>query len=339
MLTVTYIPVAKVMLDERNPRIAHATEPLATAVTQEFIELALGHSAPSDEDRGAATTYSSLKASIRANRGLIHPIIVTPLTADTYRVVEGNTRVAIFRELAGEDAPGDWSTIPAIVQEGLEEQGEHAIRLQAHLVGPRPWRPYAKAKYLHDLYHNKKLSITQILDFCGGNARRREIEEYIAAYSDMQEHYIPLVAQGPPDYSRFSAFVELQGPHVKAAVAQAGFTVDDFARWVHESRIDPLQTVRQLPRILSNAEARRQFLTHNAREAMKVLEQPNSNTVIRSASLEQLAGALAVKIRSLNWPDVQTLMAAREGPQAQSLLDCLEELRVLCRQLGHNPDE
>jgi hypothetical protein len=338
MLSVSYISVTAVTLDERNPRIAHATEPLASAVTQEFIELALGHSAPSDEDRGSSTTYSSLKASIRANKGLIHPIIVTPIDGGGYRALEGNTRVAIYRELAAEEAPGDWSQIPAIIQTGLPEEGEHAIRLQAHLVGPRPWRPYAKAKYLHDLYHNKKLSITQILDFCGGNARRREIEDYIAAYAEMQEHYIPLVAQGPPDYSRFSAFVELQGPHVKQAIVQAGYTLDDFAGWVNDSKIDPLQTVRQLPRILNNADAKRQFLTHNAREALKVLEQPSSNAVIRSATLDQLATALAVKIRSLNWPDVQALMANREGPQAQSLIDCFEELRALAKQLGHEAD-
>src|SRR5262245_9329386 len=110
MLTVTYVPIGSVVLDERNPRIAHATEPLATSVTQEFIELALGHSAPSEEDRGASTTYSSLKASIRANRGLIHPIIVTLISDGRYRALEGNTRVAIYRELAAEEAPGDWST-------------------------------------------------------------------------------------------------------------------------------------------------------------------------------------------------------------------------------------
>jgi hypothetical protein len=73
---------------------------------------------------------------------LINPIIVTPRPDGSYIVIEGNTRVAIYRELAEEGASGDWATIPAVVRSELQEKGEHAIRLQAHLVGPRPWRPY-----------------------------------------------------------------------------------------------------------------------------------------------------------------------------------------------------
>jgi hypothetical protein len=109
-----------------------------------------------------------------------------------------------------------------VVKPQIEEKGEHAIRLQAHLVGPRPWRPYAKAKYLHDLYVNQKLSITEILDFCGGTGRRAEIQQYIDAFKDMQEHYLPLAAAAgsPPDYSLFSSFAELQ--NIKPALARAG---------------------------------------------------------------------------------------------------------------------
>jgi hypothetical protein len=191
-MDIKQIPVDRILLDQRNPRIAHATEPLAGSVSQEWITLALGHAAPEDEERGTSTTYSSLKASIRANKGIINPIIVTGSQDGGYVVIEGNTRVAIYRELAEEEAPGDWVKIFAIVREEVEEKGEHAIRLQAHLVGPRPWRPYAKAKYLHDLYINQKLSISEILDFCGGGGRRAEIQQYIDAFKDMHDTYIPL---------------------------------------------------------------------------------------------------------------------------------------------------
>jgi ParB-like chromosome segregation protein Spo0J len=158
-VNIQQIPVARIILDERNPRIAHVVADVTSATPQEWIPMALGQHAPEDQESGSASTYSSLKASIRAYRGLITPIIVTPRDDSLYVVIEGNTRVAIFRELADEGSPGNWETIPAIVRADLEEEGEHAIRLQAHLVGPRPWRPYAKAKYLHDLYINQKMSI------------------------------------------------------------------------------------------------------------------------------------------------------------------------------------
>lgn len=333
-LSIDYLPVDKIVLDHRNPRVAPALESIEGEPPQDFIELALGQFAPDDEDRGASTTFSSLKAAIRSHKGLINPIVVTPQGDGTYVVIEGNTRVSIYRQLANEEALGSWDTIPAIVRPDIEEDGEHAIRLQAHLVGPRQWRPYAKAKYLHALYTEQKLSLSQILDFCGGSARKREIEEYIFAYTDMQNHYIPLVGANPPDYSRFSAFVELQKPNVKQSIAKAGFTMDDFAKWVHDSKITPLNTVRQLPRILGNLEAKKKFLSHDAREAMKVLDQPNANAAIKEATIDQLANAMASKIRSLNWPEVKDLSEDHGSPRAQALADCLEELHDLCKQTG-----
>lgn len=333
-LTIQYLAVSKIVLDQRNPRVAPALESIEGEPPQNFIELALGQFAPDDDDKGASTTFSSLKASIRAYKGLVNPIVVTPRDDGTYVVIEGNTRVSIYRQLADEKALGSWDTIPAIVRPDIEESGEHAIRLQAHLVGPRQWRPYAKAKYLHSLYMEQKLSINEILDYCGGNARKREIEEYIEAYTDMQSHYIPLVGNNQPDYSRFSAFIELQKPKVKQSIVKAGFTMEDFAKWVHNSKISPLNTVRQIPRILGNSEAKKKFLSQDAREAMKILEQPNANAAIKEATLDQLANALASKIRSLNWPDVKDLTESHDSTRAQALSDCFEELHDLCKQTG-----
>ena len=333
-LCIQYLPITSIVLDPRNPRVAPALESVEGVPPENFIELALGQFAPDDEDKGASTTFSSLKASIRAYKGLINPIVVTPREDGTYVVIEGNTRVSIYRQLALEKIPGAWDSIPAIVRQDILEDGEHAIRLQAHLVGPRQWRPYAKAKYLHMLYMDQKLSVNEILDYCGGNARKREIEDYIAAYTDMQDHYMPLIGQNQPDYSRFSAFIELQKPQVKQSIVKSNFTLDDFAQWVHESRISPLNTVRQLPRILGNPEARKKFLSHDAREAMKVLEQPSSNAAIKEATIEQLANAMASKIRALNWPDVKGLSEDHDSQRAQALTDCFEELHDLCKQTG-----
>jgi hypothetical protein len=333
-VNIQNIPVAQIVLDERNPRIAHVVADITGATPQEWIPMALGQHAPEDQESGSASTYSSLKASIRAFRRLIVPIIVTPNPDGTYVVIEGNTRVAIFRELAEEGSPGDWSVIPAIVQTDLQEAGEHAIRLQAHLVGPRPWRPYAKAKYLHDLYINQKMSINEILDYCGGTARRREIEEYIAAYKDMNEHYLPIVhaAGAQPDYSLFSSFKELQ--NIKAALVRTGHSEAEFAQWVHDGRMAPQNMVRQLPRILAHPEARKQFFAHNAREAAKVLDQPGMNAMLGSASLDQIAVALAVKVRQLNWPDMQAMKQALGQQPALALLECFDELKSVAEFLG-----
>jgi hypothetical protein len=182
------------------------------------------------------------------------------------------------------------------------------------------------------------MGINEILDFCGGSARRREIENYIQAYRDMQESYIPLVQNSgsPPDYTTFSSFVELQ--NIKPALARYNYSIADFATWVHESRLSPQQNVRQLPRILSNPEAKRQFFAHDSREALKVLDQPNANAVIGNASLEQLATALTVKIRQLNWPDVQALKEQPEEQRAQTIVFCYDELKSLVQWISGGSD-
>ena len=336
-LKIDYLPIDSIQLDVRNPRVAPALEGANEEPRQEWIEMALGQYAPEDDERGTSTSYSSLKASIRAYKGLVHPIVVTPGPPGKFIVIEGNTRVAIFRELEKEKAPGEWKNIPAIKRE-VAEVGEHAIRLQAHLLGPRPWKAYAKAKYLHELYTEEKLSLNEILDFCGGNAKKRDIEEYIAAYTDMQNYYMPLLGQNPPDLSRFSAFVELQKPGNKPAIIAAGYTLEKFGEWVHESRINPLNSVRQLPRILKNPHAKKQFFLHDAREALKVLDQPSSSAILKEASLEQLAQGLATKVRGLAWAEVKSLMDV-PSERSQVLLDCYDELRQLCEQISGSSTE
>ncbi|UZO94773.1 ParB N-terminal domain-containing protein [Roseomonas mucosa] len=333
-MNIQKVPVTQIVLDERNPRVAHIMDNMGDGNPQDLIPLALGQYAPENEEGGSSTTYSSLKASIRAHGGLIVPVIVTPRGDGTYTVIEGNTRVQIFRELEEEGSPGDWSMIPADVQSSLNEAGEHAIRLQAHLVGPRQWRPYAKARYLHELYIKHNKSITEIIEFCGGSARRKEIERYIEAYKDMQKHYLPLVhaESSRPDYSCFSSFVELQA--IKPSLALTEYTEADFAKWVHKGRMSPQQLVRQLPRILANPEAKRQFFAHDAREAVKVLDQPNPNAMLATASLEQLATALAVKLRQIQYQDIRSMRHSPDQPSAQALLSCYDELKMVVEEFG-----
>ena len=338
-IAVQYIPIEQVVLDPNNPRIAPLLETLDSTPDREWVRMALGMYSSDDEERSTSTSYLSLKESIRASGGVMQPIIVAIRSDGKFNVVEGNTRVAIYLELARDEVEGDWSTIASIVRDVEDEKGEHAIRLQAHLVGPRPWKPYAKAKYLHDLYHSKKLSITEIHAHCGGGGRRREIEEYIQAYADMQEYYVPVLDGSPLDQTRFSAFVEMIKPPILSALTRHGYSKRDFAKWVNDSRFTPLHTVRQLPRILANPEARQRFLSRNAGEALRMLEQPASSEVIRDASAEQLATALTVKLRNLSWPEANSIQQNPESRQTLALVDCYLELKNLCQQLALEGNE
>ena len=190
------IPVNRITLDHENPRIKHfAAMYNAAELTEPQMLLALESSA-TDEETGTTPrgSYVRLKQSIRASHGVIQPIIVKPLEEDHYLCVEGNTRVAIYRELLREDQDGglsgeQWTTISAIVDAEMDAMEAHKVRLQVHLVGNRPWNPYSKAQYLYELREHHKMSMAELVAFCGGD--RRDVEESTAAYRDMGDALPP----------------------------------------------------------------------------------------------------------------------------------------------------
>lgn len=330
-VTFQRLPVSDLKLDKSNPRIAQFLEMYGDEVTAEQMSLALG-AAAGEESSSSGTTFHSLRESIRTNGGIIHPIIVN-LTTDGYLVIEGNTRALIFQEFKKGGDPGDWETIPALLYRDLDQTSVDAIRLQAHLVGPREWAPYSKAKYLHLLRNSQHLTWKQIVDFCGG--REREAQDYVAAYVDMEECYRPLLTDGEPfDPRRFSAFVELQKSRIQAALVESGFTKSDFACWVKDQLLSPLATVRQLPRILSDPHSTEIFLRDGASEAQKVLDMPSPDSVLQDASFEALARELSRRVLMLSYSELQRLRSDLGTDEVLSLTDARDHLTQLCEDIA-----
>lgn len=328
--TFMRLPLEGVELDITNPRIAKFIEMYGGDITAEQMSLALGAGeTPSDAN---STTFYSLRESIRTNGGIIHPIIVNKQLDGRCVVIEGNTRALIFREFKKQKVEGDWDLIPAMVYEGLSQKDVDAIRLQAHLVGPRDWDPYSKAKYLDHLRNSKHLTMAQIFDFCGG--RKREVLDYIAAFNDMEEHYRPLVTDDQFDQSRFSAFVELQRPRVKQTIVNHKFTFGDFSEWVMDGLISPLNMVRQLPQILDNPKSRAVFLKDGAQAAMKFLEVPEVVDSLKGISLEDLARELSRRVLGMAYSELQRLRANVAGDENAVLCEARDNLDQVCKDIA-----
>ncbi len=298
--------VEDIELDQSNPRIRKFLEMYGDEPTSEQIFLALGAGNEDDVGSSNSTTYEKLKQSIISNGGIIQPIILNRRSDGSLICVEGNTRVALYKHFHDTNVKGDWTHIPALVHDEIDQASVHAIRLQVHLVGPRPWDPYSKAKYLYELRTQQHLPFATIVDYCGG--RQNEVVESINAYADMEQYYRPVVGDdGEFDTTRFSGFVELQKPGLKQAITAAGFDLSDFARWIHDGRLFPLQKVRVLPRILRNEKARAIFLKQGARTAESVLEKPDLNRTLQEAEIGQFARALVAKIASLPYSECQRI--------------------------------
>ena len=325
--------VDDIELDQSNPRIRKFLEMYGDEPTSEQIFLALGAGNDDDGATSSSTTYEKLKQSIISNGGIIQPIILNRRQDGTVICVEGNTRVALYKHFHDTNVKGDWTHIPALVHDDIDEASVHAIRLQLHLVGPRPWDPYSKAKYLYELRTQEHLPFATIVDYCGG--RQSEVVESINAYSDMEQYYRPVVGDdGEFDTTRFSGFVELQKPGIKQAITAGGFDLSDFARWIHEGKLFPLQKVRVIPRILRNERAREIFLKQGARKAEAVLEKPDLNRTLQEAEIGQFARALVGKIGSLTYRECQRIGNDIGGDTAQALIEAQAELTNLTKSLG-----
>jgi hypothetical protein len=311
--------------DRSNPRIRHLLDNYEGDVGYHQIALALDVTSQSDPT-GNITTADKLRNSILANGGILQPIIVNEVAPGKFVCVEGNTRLYIYRSFLEEKVQGRWDRIPALVHKGMQEDEIDRIRLQAHLVGPRPWDAYAKAKYLWELQFKELMPLDRIVALCGG--KKSEIVQSIRAYADMEAYFRPLFEEGEDyDIERYSGFVELQNQKVKDSILHAGFTLEDFAGWIKDGKFSSLQQIRLLPAVLPNKKAREVFVKKGMKSAIEFVERPSKDVLIRDATLAQLCRALTAKLGSVQYSEIVSLRSNVE--EAQHVLDASDALQRL----------
>ncbi|MBT7896669.1 MAG: hypothetical protein HN564_06690, partial [Flavobacteriales bacterium] len=275
--------------DKNNPRIAEYILENPNPKKSTIFRM-LGSAEP--DRKSDSTNYNSLKNSIKANGTLINRVLLGKYD-ERYRVIEGNTRLAIYNELYQETKDNRWKSIPAEIDNNIDEIGEHKIRLQAHLVGVREWSPFAKGKYLYELVNENKMTLDEVAGICGD--QRNKISLLIKAYEDFKEYYMPM-AKDDMNPQRFSAFVEIQNPRRKQLLINQKFSMDDFAQWnnPHNLKITKNEHVRKLDQILSNPEAKSIFLKIDSEEAIKFLMQENPD--LTKYSLVELADEVNLRV-------------------------------------------
>lgn len=316
------LSIDEVELDINNPRIQQYLEMYGDDITSDGIALALNGSSGAS----STSTYQTLKESIRVNGGIINPIIVNKFPDGRLVVIEGNTRLQIYKEFALADPEGPWKEIIAIVYDDLPETEIHAIRLQTHLVGPRDWDPFSKAKYLNQLSNIDKLPMATIISFCGG--KKAEIEKLISAYTDMVTFYFPVAetAEMDPDPREFSKFSELQNTSIKQALAVHKFDRTDFAKWVVNGNIDTAQNVRKLPVILANSVAREVFLKSTISEAEKYINSSGKGAKnLSEATMDELVSELIKRCRNIEFSYIKQL---RDDPRFEDKKNRIIELET-----------
>ncbi len=326
----TKLNVDAISFDTDNPRIKIALEKYGEHLNAERIHFAL-RSASDGEKR--TSSFTNLRDSIRTSGRAIAPISVV-IDGEGYKCIDGNTRLAIYKQFLKEQVDGNWAEINAIVLDNANQRDIEAVRVSAHLVGAREWPAYEKARYLHYLRNQELMDYTEMIALCGGN--KTEIERQIDAFHDMNEFYRDVVDDSSFHIDRFSGFVELQKPQIKKAIFEAGLDLKDFGEWIRDGQIYRLADVRQLPKVLQDVEARNVFLEggpNSIQDAIKLLDQKSqeesgtteSELTLDAASIFQLARVLSRRIQDLPYSEVRTLKN-KESDQSLDRIRVLEEL-------------
>ena len=326
----TNISTHQIGFDRENPRIKVALEKYGDKLDEQRVRFALQ---TATEGLSTTSSYRSLKDSIRAAKGISIPIVVWP-DGDRYVCVDGNTRLAIYRELQDEGAPGDWTEITCLVLDDPDPLDIETIRVTAHLVGAREWPAYEKARYLHYLRNVEFMDYDEMIARCGGN--KNTITQQIDAFHDMNTFYRDVNSDDAFKVDRFSGFVELQKADIKDSIFAAGFDLHDFGRWIRDGQIYRLADVRKLPRVLADTEAKDVFVDGGIRsieDAIAVAEANRQATIrpsaadvsVADAEMLTLADALLQRIKSLPRADYVALRD-RQYDGADQDVDTLNDL-------------
>ena len=68
---------------------------------------------------------------------------------DTKEVIEGNSRLAVYRQLHQEDPEGEWELIPCDIVSSLTDEQQFAFLNQIHVKGKTQWSAYEKANFAY----------------------------------------------------------------------------------------------------------------------------------------------------------------------------------------------
>ena len=314
MSTYKSLPIDDINFDKENPRIKKALEKYKDQINAKRIHFAL---AAASSGENSTSSFRKLADSIRAYGCITQPITVYKKN-DKYICIDGNTRLAIYKDFAKKgDVKGNWNNISVLILEEPTQKEIDSVRISAHLVGARPWPAYEKARYLHHLRYEEFKDFDEMVALCGGN--KNEIERQIQAYDDMNEYYRDKVATDDafkPD--RFSGFVELQKSNIKDKILEAGLELEDFGEWIKNGKIKRLEDTRKLPSVLNNPTAKKIFLEggiDSIKSAIKHIEQTQidvKSVTLENATFDQLAIATTKKLSNLTLPELNELRSQDE---------------------------
>jgi len=281
--------------------------------------------------------YTKLRDSIIFNKGILHPIWIAPIQDGKHLVIEGNTRVLIYRELAGKYPDNEhWSSILAnILPMGIRDSQINFIRLEAHLRGVTEWDAYERARYLYILSEKEGYSVTRLEQVT--RLRRSEIETEIRAFRDMSEVYNTRFPDDPYQSQKFSYFVEYERSNrLKQQVQKAGLGIPDFCDWVGTQRLPKAENVRTLGDILADGKATEHFLQDGYERAIQYLALAQPDLI---SPLFQRIEDVTERLKRLSFYEVEEIRAGKQPGRKRMLEELASAAGLIWRRISDEDED
>ena len=128
-------------------------------------------------------SVKQLIQSIRANGGLTDPMLVRD---GDFVVLEGNSRLAAYRELARNDAVAWGKAKVRLLPSDIGEDLVFALLGEYHIIGRKDWAPYEQAGYLYRRNATYRVSAQSMASEMGISVRT--IRHLINTYKFMLDH-------------------------------------------------------------------------------------------------------------------------------------------------------
>ncbi len=172
--------------------------------------------------------------SIRSNGGLTDPLIVR--NGDMV-VLEGNSRLAAYRALAGMD-PVKWGKIRCkVLPNDIDDSLVYSLLGQYHIIGRTDWAPYEQAGYLYRRHKKHNMDLEKMADEMG--LKKTEVKRLVSVYSFMVKHQ-------ENETTRWSYYEEYLKPNVIKRAREKFPNFDDLVvEKIRGGEIDKAVDIRE----------------------------------------------------------------------------------------------
>lgn len=312
------IDIDKLILDYENPRIGYWTDNImrvSDKVSQGDLELAL--------KSGEFTEYNRLKRSIESGEGILMEIWVYAIGDGKYKIIDGNTRYLIYKDLREKYPNKDtYKKIRCkVLPPELTKEGTAFIRLIAHLRGVNDWQAYDRARILYILWQKEGYTDEQLQNLT--KLTLNDIKKWREAYKNMTEQFLPKYSGKPDALNKFSYFVEYESSRIKEGMKRYSLSVNDFCDWVGNDEITKAQDVRDLKNIFENKEIV-QILKEDGFQAAKYelgLVVPS----YASRLFEHIEKAI-IGLKNMPRSEEQEILTGQEPKKKEKILELYDEI-------------